>query len=319
MASNPDPFTTLDPDEVRDLGFGETVAGDPTRRLLNKDGTFNAGRHGLPRLRSVPIYEQLATVSWRKFYLLVLAGYFAIDVVFALVYLALGPGAIEGITATSTLGRFAESFFFSVHTSTTVGYGSLFPASTAANLIVAVEAFIGLSGFAVMAALLFARLSRPTADIRFSANAIVAPYRGGEGLMFRIANGSRGNLGDVSVRVMFSWLVGEGADRRRRFETLELERSHVTFFPMHWTVVHPIDDSSPLNGWDAARLQETHAEILIQVAATAEIYSQVVRARSSYLAEDVIFDARFVNIYEQSESGGTHVDVRRLGEIERVA
>lgn len=319
MASSPDPFTTLDPDEVRDLGFGETVAGDPTRRLLNKDGTFNAGRHGLPHLRSVPIYEHLATVSWGKFYLLVLAGYFAIDVVFALVYLALGPGAIEGITATSTLGRFAESFFFSVHTSTTVGYGSLYPASTVANLVVAVEAFIGLSGFAVMAALLFARLSRPTADIRFSDNAIVAPYRGGEGLMFRIANGSRGNLGDVSVRVMFSWLVGEGADRRRQFETLDLERSHITFFPMHWTVVHPIDDSSPLDGWDSERLNAAHAEILIQVEATAEIYSQVVRVRSSYLAEDVIFDARFVNIYEQSESGSTRIDVRRIGEIERVA
>ncbi|GAF69518.1 unnamed protein product, partial [marine sediment metagenome] len=92
-----------------------------------------------------------------------------------------------------------------------------------------------------------------------------------------------------------------------------------SFFPMHWTVVHPIDDGSPLKGWDSDRLNAAHAEILIQVAATAEIYSQVVRVHSSYLAEDVIFDARFVNIYEQSESGGTHVDVRRLGEIERVA
>ena len=137
--------------------------------------------------------------------------------------------------------------------------------------------------------------------------------------MFRIANGSRGNLGDVSVRVMFSWLDGVGANRRRRFETLDLERSHITFFPMHWTVVHPIDDSSPLQGWDSERMRAAHAEILIQVAATAEIYSQVVRVRSSYLAEDVIFDARFVNIYEAADSGGARIDVRRIGEIERVA
>jgi inward rectifier potassium channel len=319
MASTHDPFTTLDPDEVRDLGFGERVAGDPTRRLLNRDGTYGAGRHGLGSLGSVPLYEHLTEVSWRKFYLFAVAGYFALDIVFALVYLSLGPGAIDGMTATSLSGRFAESFFFSVHTSTTVGYGSLSPATTAANLVVAVEALTGLLGFAVMAALLFARLSRPTADIRFSEQAIVAPYQDMTGFMFRIANGSRGDLVDASVRVMFSWLDGEGEERRRRFETLDLERQHITFFPMHWTVVHPIDESSPLNGWDAARLQATHAEFLIQVAATAEIYSQVVRVRSSYVAADVVFGARFANIYELSDSRGTSIDVRRIGEIERVA
>jgi len=319
MASTHDPFTTLDPDEVRDLGFGARVAGDPNRRLLNKDGTYGAGRQGLGSLGSIPLYEHLAEVSWRKFYVFVVAGFFALDLVFALIYLALGPDAIDGTTATSLSGRFAEAFFFSVHTSTTVGYGSLSPATTAANLVVAVEALIGLMGFAVMAALLFARLSRPTADIRFSEQAIVAPYQDATGFMFRIANGSRGDLVDASVRVMFSWLDGEGAERRREFETLDLERQHITFFPMHWTVVHPIDESSPLNGWDAARMQATHAEFLIQVAATAEIYSQVVRVRSSYVAEDVVFGARFANIYELSDSGGTSIDVQRISEIERVA
>lgn len=319
MAANSDPFTQLDPDEFRDLGFGEAVARDPNRRLLNRDGTFNSGRHGLPRLRSVPLYEHLATISWGRFYLLALIGYFTLDVLFAFVYLALGPGALHGAAASSALGRFAEAFFFSVHTSTTVGYGSLAPATAAANLVVAVEAFIGLAGFAVMAALLFSRLSRPTADIRFSDQAVVAPYRGGEGFMFRIVNGSRGDLVDASVRVMFSWLDGEGTDRTRRFEMLALERQHITFFPMHWTVVHPIDDASPLNGWDDVRLRDAHAEFLIQVAATAEIYSQVVRVRGSYLAEEVIFGARFVNILEEPESGGPTIDIRRIGEIEMVA
>jgi inward rectifier potassium channel len=273
MAANRDPFSTLDPDEVRDLGFGEAVARDPRNRLLNRDGTFNAGRHGLPRLRSVPVYEHLATISWSKFYVLALVAYFVVDVLFALIYVGLGPEALNGTTASSTVGRFAEAFFFSVHTSTTVGYGSLAPATIAANLVAAVEAFIGLGGFAVMAALLFARFSRPTADIRFSDHAIVGPYRGGDGFMFRIANASRGSLADASVRVIFSWLDGEGSLRRRRFETLDLERRHVTFFPMHWTVVHPLDGNSPLHGWDAARLDATHAEFLIQVAATVEIYS----------------------------------------------
>ncbi|MGI9647225.1 MAG: ion channel [Acidimicrobiia bacterium] len=316
MSEHRDPFTRLDPDEVRDLGFGETVARD-SRRLLNRDGTYNSGRHGFPRLRSVPLYESLATISWRKFYLLALVGYFSLDLFFAFVYLALGPEALHGTTASSALGRFAEAFFFSVHTSTTVGYGTLAPATTAANLVVAVEAFVGLAGFAVMAALLFSRLSRPTADLRFSEQAVVAPYRGITGFMFRIANGSRRDLVDASVRVLFSWLDGDGANRKRQFETLELERGHITFFPMHWTVVHPIDESSPLYGWDAARLLDAHAEFLVQVAATAEIYSQVVRGRGSYVADEVVFGARFVKILEETESGGSTIDIRRISEIER--
>jgi inward rectifier potassium channel len=319
MTSNGDPFSTLDPDEVRDLGFGEVVARDSRKRLLNRDGTFNSGRHGLPLLRSVPVYEHLMSIGWGKFYLLTLAGYLAVDLLFALIYMGLGPEALHGTTASSTLGRFAESFFFSVHTSTTVGYGSLAPATTAANLVVAVEAFIGLAGFAVMAALLFARLSRPTADIRFSDHALVAPYRSGEAFMFRIANASRGDLADVSVRVMFSWLEGDGSSRRRRFETLELERRHITFFPMQWTVVHPIEPSSPLHGWDATRLEAARAEFLIQVVGTAETYAGEVRVRTSYVADEVIFNARFVSTLEETESGDASVDIRRISEIEQVA
>lgn len=300
------------------MGFGEAAARDSRVRLLNRDGTFNTGRHGVPRLRSVPVYEHLARVRWGKFYAVTILAYLAVDLVFAIVYFLLGPGALEGASATTAVGRFAEALFFSVHTVTAVGYGSLAPASTAANLAVAVEAFIGLAGFAVFAALLFARLSHPTADIRFSPRAVVAPYRDGTGFMFRIANGSRGELVDASVMVMFSWLEGEGADARRRFEALDLERSRISFFPMHWTVVHPIADGSPLLGWDDDRLRAARAEFLIQVAATAETYSSVVRVRSSYVAEEVDWNARFTNILEPTDSGGVRIDVRRIGEIEAV-
>jgi len=317
MAEEQDPFT-LDPDEVRDLGFGEKVARNERKRLLNQDGTFNSGRHGHALLRSIPIYEHLTAISWGKFYLAMLVGYLSIAVFFAGVFFALGPDAIAGLAGSTRLDRFAEAFFFSIHTVTTVGYGSLSPATAAANLVVAVEALVGMAGFAVLAALLFARLSRPIADIRFSEDAVIAPYRDITGLMFRIVNGSRGELADVSVRVMFSWLHGEGDGRRRRFEALELERSHVTFFPLVWTVVHPIDGESPLLGWDAARLADAQVEILVQVSGFAEIYSQVVRARTSYVHDEVRFDARFMSILEETESGGGTVDIRRIGEIEQI-
>ncbi len=284
---------------------------------MNHDGTFSSGRYGQSRLRSIPIYEHLTAISWRKFYLATLVTYLVIAVFFAVVYFGLGPGTIAGSVGSTGLDRFAQAFFFSVHTVTTVGYGSLSPATAAANFVVAVEALVGMAGFAVLAALLFARLSRPIADIRFSADAIVAPFGDITGLMFRLVNGSRGELADVSVRVIFSWLDGQGAGLRRRFETLDLERSHVTFFPLTWTVVHPIDGDSPLQGWDASRLADTQAEILVQVSGFAEVYSQVVRARTSYVAEEVHFDAQFVGITEETESGGGQVDVRRIGDIEQ--
>jgi len=315
MATNVDTFGVTEPG-TRDMGFGEAAARDSRLRLLNRDGTFNTGRHGVPRFRSVPVYEHLTRVRWKKFYLFTVLAYLTVDLVFAVVYFLLGPGALAGATATTAAGRFAEAFFFSVHTVTTVGYGSLAPASTAANLVVAVEAFLGLAGFAVFAALLFARLSQPTADIRFSPRAVVAPYLGGSGFMFRIANASRGELVDASVMVMFSWIDGDGPDRRRRFEALELERSHIAFFPMHWTVVHPIDERSPLRGWDADRLRAARAEFLIQVAATAETYANVVRTRSSYVADEVDWNHRFSNILEPTDSGALRIDVRRIGEIE---
>lgn len=306
-------------EEIRDLGFGESVARDSLVRLLNRDGTFNTSRHGLSVLRSIPVYEHLVTMGWGRFYLLVIAGYLIVDVVFAAGYLALGPSALHGMAATSGWARFAEAFFFSIHTITTVGYGSISPATSAANLLVAMEALVGLGGFAVMAALLFARMARPTADIRFSERGVIAPYDDGRAFMFRIANGSRSELVDASVRVIFSWIEGAGSERRRHFETLDLERGHVAFFPLHWTVVHPIDERSPLNGWTAARLEGSRAEFLIQVSATTETYFEVVRARSSYLSDEVVWGARFSNILEETDHGAARVDIRRIGELEPAA
>ncbi len=317
MAANRGGFRKLGPERVRDLGFGETLARDARVRLLNRDGTFNAGRHGLALARSVPIYEHLTTVRWSTFYLVAFLFYLACITVFAFIYLALGPEALVGDVAQTPMGRFAESFFFSVHTVTTLGYGSLAPVTVAANLVAAVEALCGLAGFAVMAALLFARLSRPSADVRFSGSAVIGPYEDGTAFMFRIANGSRGELVEASVQVMFSWLTGEGEGRRREFVTLTLERDYITFFPMHWTVVHPIGPDSPLHGWDARRLEESQVEILVQVTATAETYSKIVRARSSYVADEVEWDSRYANILEILDGGRATIDVRRLGDLER--
>ncbi len=321
MASRYDPFAASDRDEIRDLGFGPKVARDARLRLLNRDGTFNARRGGLPLFRSVPVYERLLTISWGRFYAVMLGSYIAVNFLFALAYIGLGAGAwtANGTGRPLAGADLVDALLFSVHTMTTLDYGPLAPASVGANVLVAAEALVGLAGFAIVTALLFARMARPTAEVRFSPRAVVAPYRGGLGFMFRLANAGRSEIVDASVRVTFSWLEGTRTRRRRRFENLELERRHVTFFPLHWTVVHPIGPGSPLHGWDEDRLREAHAEFLVQVAVTPETYFEVVRSRTSYVADEVLWGARFADILEEDENGKVRIDVRRIGEVSPAA
>ena len=163
MKRNNSPFSQ---DRNDDMGFGSAGVRDETLRLLNRDGTFNARRQGLHWIGSTSVYEHLIRITWGHFYVGMVLTYLAINLVFATAYFALGPEAIRGLSATSPLDRFLQAFFLSVQSLTTVGYGVLTPRTVTANLIMSLEALVGLGGFAVMAALIFARLSRPTAEVR---------------------------------------------------------------------------------------------------------------------------------------------------------
>jgi inward rectifier potassium channel len=153
----------------RDLGFGSVVARESRQRLLNRDGTFNVRRDGMPPLASLSLYHHLLTIPWPKFLGLVGLTFLALNTVFGLAYLACGPDALHGAQASEMGGsEFLRAFFFSVQTFATIGYGHISPAGLAANLLVTVEALAGLLIFALATGLLFARFSRPTAKIVFS-------------------------------------------------------------------------------------------------------------------------------------------------------
>jgi inward rectifier potassium channel len=163
--------------EQADLGFGSVVAGESRQRLVNKDGTFNVTRKGLNFLTSLSIYHSLISMSWWKFILIASLGYFLMNVCFAFAYVFFGPEALEGPHAATFIGELFQAFFFSVQTSSTIGYGHITPGSTMANILVTLESFIGLLGLALVTGLVFARFSKPTAKILFSRTAIIAPYR----------------------------------------------------------------------------------------------------------------------------------------------
>ncbi len=302
-----------------DLGFGSVVARESRRRLLNRDGTFNVGREGLRFWESLSAYQHLLTISWMRFFTVVVGAYLVANAVFACVYLLAGPHALAGTHATTTSGRFAEAFFFSVHTLATIGYGTMSPLTLTANVIVTIETLIGLVGVSVMAGISFARFARPLPRVLFSRSAVIAPYRGGRAFMFRIANQRSSQLVEVSAKVLLSRRKRGGVTATdREFLNLELERSSVVFFPLSWTIVHPIDEKSPLRDWTGKDLVDCDAEFLVLLNGFEETFSQTVHARSSYTSSEVVWGARFLSMFTPRTDGDVRVDIRKLHEIENV-
>jgi inward rectifier potassium channel len=296
----------------RDLGFGSVVARESRKRLLNPDGTFNVGRRGLGVLESLSPYHALLSITWPRFLLGVAASYLLLNALFALLYLACGAGALAGAAP-----GFAPAFFFSVETFSTIGYGNMVPAGLPANLVMTLEALVGLLWLALSTGIVFARFSRPTARIIFSRSAIVAPYRGITALEFRIANARSSQLFDVSATVLLA-IFEDGAGKPiRRFHALPLERNRVVFFPLSWTVVHPIDEASPMHGLTAQDLLAKDAEVLILLSAIDEASSQPVYARTSYKAHEIAWNARFSDVFDHPKDGRPlTIDLGRLHDIE---
>ncbi len=309
--------SVINNDENRDLGFGARVAGESRQRLLNRDGSFNVARTGLNPLAAFSLYHALLRISWPKFFGVVGIGYFIANAVFACAYLLCGRGALIVADNMQIGNRFWEAFFFSVHTMATIGYGNITPVGVAANLIVSVEALFGLLGFALVTGILFARFSRPTAKIIFSDRAIIAPYRGITAFEFRITNGRCNEIIELHATVMYSQFEDAGGRRLRRFYPLTLERERVAFFTLSWTLVHPIDESSPFYGKTEQDLLAADAEILVLLTGIDETFSQTVHARSSYEAEEIVWKAKYGDIYNPpTGSGRLTIDVRKLHSIE---
>ena len=302
----------------RDLGFGAIVSRNTRSRLLNRNGSFNVSRTGLGARESFAPYIHLLTTSWTGFLAVVALLYLALNMIFALIYLACGPDALQGSGAEMLGGRFGRAFFFSIQTFATIGYGQIGPNGLAANLVVTVEALVGLMYQALATGLLFARFARPTASILFSRRAVIAPYGDGLALEFRIVNTRRNEIIELEAQVLYSQMVKESlGEPTRRYWLLALERNKVTFFPLSWTIVHPIDSTSPLAGKTAAQLEEAEAEILVLLSGIDEAFEQTVHARTSYRADEIVWNARFQSMFLSTDRRSRlSVDISRVHDIE---
>lgn len=306
-----------DPKTDADLGFGAVVALESRQRLLNRDGTFNVAREGMGPIERLAPYHALLSMRWPVLLAWLTGFYGLVNVLFGAAFWLCGPGALLDPSGTAPTG-FWRAFFFSVETFATIGYGSIAPVGMAANLLMTFESLVGLLSVALVTGLVFSRFSRPTARVRFSRRAVIAPYQGGKAFMFRLANERRSELLHLEARVLLSRLVEDEFGRRiRRFEALTLERSRVDFFPLAWTIVHPIDEASPMRGLTRAELEYSEAEFLILLSATDDTAAAVVHARTSYKPSELVEGARFTSVFLPARADGTlRIDVARLDAIE---
>jgi inward rectifier potassium channel len=310
--------TSLSGETDRDLGFGDKVARETRLRFLNRDGTFNVQRKGLYKASFLNLYHFLLTMRWSRFLMLVLLLYFLSNVVFGSLYAILGDGSLVDTSEAPMHNILLRGFFFSVQTFATIGYGTIHPIGILPNLLVTVESYYSLLANALITGLVFARFSRPEAKIIFSENAVIAPYRNARGLMLRLVNNRNNQLIELKAQVLYARFVDENGNFVRRFDLLKLERERVSFFPLSWTIVHPIDENSPLHGCTEEDLRENDAEILVVISAIDETFAQLVHTRTSYKIDELKFGYKFSNIYNQTGSDEPiTIDVRKLSKIEK--
>ena len=287
-------------------------------RMIKSDTELRVRPLGGPRLRAPDIYHQLLRATWARLTFYFLATFFLFNCLFSALFMLDTHGFTHPNPAIAA-PRFWQFFFFSIETVATVGYGNMVPLSLYANIVVAIEISLGILFFALVTGIMFARFSRPTARILFSKVAVIEPVEGVPTLMFRAAN-QRHNLifqAAASVSVLGDEII-EGS-RMRRFRDLTLTRNANPIFTLTWTIMHPIDENSPLRYWLDSREAPEGFEIIVVLSGVDERTGHTIHGRWAYTPRDLRWNARFVDILGKDEHGVRTVDYGRFNEVRDLA
>ncbi len=262
--------------------------------------------------RWTDFYHAMLTVPWLVF-LLGIAGFFiSLNIVFALLYMADANG-IENARP----GNFWDAFLFSVQTIASIGYGKLSPQSNYVNAVVVAEAFAGILNVALITGAVFARFSRPTARVLFSNVAVVTLFDGTPTLMFRAANQRGNQILDANITLSFArQATSPEGIVMRRFEELKLVRARTPLFALSWTVMHRIDETSPLHGVTRESLCEDQGELIVLLSGTDETLSEMIYARYAYSPHHILWDRRFTDVVGVDARGRRVVDLRHFHDTE---
>ncbi|GEM_PF-127159 len=294
----------LDRERVRD-GNGERPPRRDVREVL---------RRGAPSRLRRDLYSYLMEGSWMRLFVVLLFLYLATNLLFAGLYL-LEPGSIDG----SRPNDFGDAFFFSVQTMATIGYGAMSPGTLYGDVVVTAEAGVGILGVAVATGVMFAKASRPGTSILFSEPLVVSRMNGVPTLRFRAGN-ARGNEvveGRISVTAIMIFVTDEGQHLRKLVD-LPLVRSRTPMFSLSWTVMHPIDDQSPLRDCDLSDLGGRIFSFVVSFTGYDGTLAQTIHARHIYYPEDVRVGERFVDVISQLDDGRMLIDFTRFHDTEVV-
>jgi len=302
--------------EAEDLGFGTKIIGEDYR-LMEKDGRYNVTTIGN---KDMTLYQDLVEMSWANFFGIVVLFFLVVNGFFALLLLTSGPECLNGMEDQGLYMNFADAWFFSVQTLTTVGYGSVSPMCMSSNIIASVISLTGLLTFALVTGLFFARFSKPKAQFIFSENAIIAPFpETGTGFMLRMANKRDNHVINLEAKLVSSWVGDDGkGNRTRQYKGLDLQLDKVTMLPLSWTIVHPIDKKSPLYGLGAEKLLEKNFEVIVLMQGYDETFAQEVHANFSYTAQEILCGFKFNMMYYPGPDGKTVLNLDKINDMEKV-
>jgi inward rectifier potassium channel len=306
-------FSRLKP-EV-DTGYSSTASG----RFMNSNGVPNIKRSGLNPLEKYSWYHVMINLDGKKFIALLLFSYIIINIIFAFIYYFIGVEHLTGIDHSLLKNEFMDVFFFSSQTFTTVGYGRIAPVGFLASLVATFEAFLGLLFFAIATGLFYGRFSRPRAFLKFSKNALIAPYQEGSALMFRLAPFKNNLLTDAVVILNVAITNRDQSDSQTEFFTLNTELSKINALVLNWTVVHKIDEDSPFFENTEEFLKSTDIEVFVQIRAFDEGFASTVVQRTSYIAGEIVYGAKFLPMFQPSTDHETTIlNLDKIGDFEKV-
>jgi len=302
---------------LEETGFGSKSFSD-LDRLIKKDGTFNVTKKG-GGLKQYSLYYSLINLHWAALLLYGVLGYLVINLLFALGYYAGGPEQLSARNEHENATEFfLHCFYFSTQTLTTVGFGHISPLKGFSSLLAAIEAMLGLLLFAFATSVLYGRFSKAKARILFSNEMVVSPYRGIKGLKFRIANPRKNELIELRAKVIFSHLIEENGKKIRRYTPLNLEIDFINMFPLPWTIVHPIDQDSPIKGMSKADLHKAQTEFIILLKGYDEAFNQDVHQMHSYRSNEVLFDHDFIPMFDTGFEKSTTVQLDLISKTKKV-
>ncbi len=305
---------------IDNTGFGNNsnVEGG---RLVNRDGSTNLRKRGMPIWERLSVYHTLLRMKGSHFFFTIILSYTIINITFAGIYFAIGVENLSGIdTSKSMLDEILAAFFFSSQTLTTVGYGHVAPTGLLTNIVASTESLLGILSFAVVTGLIYGRFSRPRAFLLFSNNILIAPYKDGKALMLRVATYKNNHLTEVEAQLTIALHLNENGKTVTRFYPLPLEFTKINSLALSWTMVHHITEESPLYQYSKEALYEAKMELMVYMKAFDDHFSNTVQQRTSYTFEDLVYGARFLPMFERSADGSyTLLELDKINLHEPVA